>query len=188
MSMSEGEASYSSSFVFKDAIDKKSQEELRDYLYKFAFNLQEAHEYMSILDSCADIESKNRTEFIQRIFIMSLLSISLSIRKITDRSSERSIRKLERILPSSGAISEYSDKIEPIYANYEKFLNKFVAHQDKIGIHDALGHIPDLKIMHKDLQTLREYYLLLCNEICRGYIGIDEDGTYFGFEINKLLN
>lgn len=188
MGTKEEELKYSSAFLFKKLINTKFHDDLGDYLYKFAFNLQEAHEYVSIFLECYDIEIEYRTVLINRIHIMSLQCYALSIRKMTDYSSERSLRKLKQLLPSTSAVIEYSTTIDSIYKHYEKFLNKFVVHQDTISISNALELIPNKKVILEDLQALREYYLTLCREICTGFIGIDEDGTYFGVEIEKLLN
>lgn len=188
MAKSVGEEYYSSRFVLSKNIDIEFHTVLRDYLYKFAFNLAEAYEYLFLLDACMDIEESHRSGLIERIYVMSVQCLALSLRKITDNSSKRSIRRINSILPNSPVVRFYQQEIEPLYKRYNRFLDKFVVHQDGESINDALTFLPERGTFISDLELLREYYISLARETCTSYIDLNGEGTYFGLQLQKLAD
>lgn len=189
MARSLGEEKFASSFQFRPNVTVKDREVLRDYLYKFAHNLSEAHDYRELLANIHDLEAdiESTSSLLFRISGMSLQCFALCIRKITDNSSERSIRKLINITIKPDLIAEHKNEIINIYKHYDKFLDKFVVHQDAQSVHEGISFFPDTDVIDKDLQTLREYYETLVSELCVSYIKVKEDGEYLGFELQKLL-
>lgn len=187
MAKSYGEKAYANSFQFKAGVDAADHEELRDFLYKYSFNLSEAYEYLRILTQVNEIDSKVKSELFYRIYAMSLQSFALCIRKLTDQPSERSIRKLIDFAVKPLYAQDHKDQIDEIYKHYKKFLNKFVVHQDVDSIHVGIGYFPDLNVITKDMAHLREYYLQLTNEICTKHINVSGKSHDYSSELLKIV-
>ena len=189
MSQSRREKEYALSFKFKEHVNRADHDILSDYLYKFAFNLTEAHEYAELLNNMDDLsaDKDNFSELLNRINIMTLQCFALCIRRIADATSERSVRKL-LVLANSKEISEqYADELVTVYRHYKTFLDKSVVHQDALSIYEGVSLFPDTKTVNEDLQLLREIYTFLCIGLCDSYLNVREEGHYFGFELDKLL-
>jgi hypothetical protein len=188
MTKSHGEDVYASTFQFKTGVHEDHHESLRDFLYKFAFNLGEAYEYLAIVKQSVDLEPKVRTELFSRVYSMSLQCFALSIRKMTDQSSERSVRKLISLAVKTELAPEHTKKIEAIYKHYDKFLNKFVVHQDIDSVHQAISYFPDTDVVDEDIRYLREYYLNLASEICKSYINVSGKSADYSSDLAKLVD
>lgn len=188
MGKSEGEEAYASVFQFKSHVDAKDHEKLRDFLYKYSFNLSEAYEYLFIIIACNEIDTDSKPELFHRIYGMSLQCFALCIRKITDNASERSVRKLIDLAVKPEFITDHKSKVEEIYKHYEKFLNKFVVHQDVYSVHDGVAFFPNENIIKKDLEYLREYYFSIAFEICSSFINVTGEGAFYDLDLEKLID
>lgn len=187
---STGEEIYASSFKFKDSINDAQAIKLRDFLYKYSFNLSEAYEYLFLVQQMHEIEDERKTDLFGRIYAMGLQCLALSIRKMTDNSSERSVKKLLILITNPPVIDqiEQTKIIDEIYKHYDNFLNKFVVHQDVPSIHEALSYFPDTDLIINDLRVLREHYLTIVQKLCTSYINVDGEGSFFTPELEKLLS
>jgi len=183
----QGEQTYVDSFIVKDFINSSDRELIKDYLYKFSFNLSEAYEYLFLVSQCNDIEAEWKSELFYRIYGMALQCLALCIRKMTDASSERSVRKLVAITEKYKVAVVDEQQIEIIYRHYDKFLNKFVVHQDVHSINDGVSFFPDTKVVVNDLERLRSYYLGIAQSYCNGYIDVSGEGHYYGFDLEKIV-
>lgn len=186
MSLSEGEKAYRDVFQFAPFVVKDHVPKLKDLLYKFAHNLSEAYDYLEILEYVNGMGSENKNELAYRIHGMSLQCFALSLRKLTDRQSQRSARKLVEKVYKPELKQQELDSIESVYGHYEKFLNKFVAHQDNWSISDGLAVFPDNDVIEADLKYLNDLYDKVCKKICTSYIGVSRKSRGYGPMLDRL--
>ena len=186
MTKSSGEKSYADKYIFKSIVKPCDHEDLKDFLYKYAFNLNEAYQYLGLVKQTLDTHPGIKTELIYRIYAMGLQCFALSVRKITDTKSKRSLRRLINLAVKPALAAEHKNKISDIYTHYEKFLNKFVVHQDLESIHEGIGFFPETEVIDNDLNYLREYYLTLTQEICVSYMDVTGNPSNFTNDLAKL--
>lgn len=67
-----GEEAFAQAFQFFPFVPQSDHEELRDFLYKFAHNYDEAKEHLQILQQGNDIEADNKSELLFQIHSMAL--------------------------------------------------------------------------------------------------------------------
>lgn len=184
---SEGEEAFAQAFQFAPVVPKEDHEELRDFLYKFAHNFDEAKEYLQILKQVDEIETDEKSELLFRIQAMALQSFPLAMRRMTDNISERSLQLLvTKVIRDEFKASELS-KVKDIHSHYKTYLNKGVAHQDVLSVREILKSFPNTDVIEKDMEHLKQLYNKLVKEICTKYIGIEGNPHNYTAELNKLV-
>ena len=120
---SDGEEAFAQTFQFASFVPNEDHEELRDFLYKFAHNFEEAQEYLQILKQVDEIETDVKSELLFRIQAMALQCFPLAMRRMTDNISKRSLRHLvTKVIRDEFKASELS-KIKNIHSHYKTYLN-----------------------------------------------------------------
>ena len=186
MKRSKGEEVYAQTFQFKSIVPVESHEELRDFFYKFAHNMQEAREYLQILKQVDEIKFDHKSELLMRIQAMALQAFPLAMRRMTDATGKRSLRGLiNRIYRGEYKDSELQ-QIKKIHSHYKGYLNKSVTHQDVHSIRQALLAFPNTDAIEADLQYLDNFYYKLSNDLCRRYINISTPVYDYSGELNLL--
>jgi len=185
-SKSDGEEVFSQVFQFTSLVPAEEQEELRDFLYKFAHNYFEAKEYLQLLKQVHEIEFDSKSELLYRIMAMAIQCFPLAMRRMTDNISERSLQKFIPKVVREEFRDDEVQKIKEIHSHYKIYLNKGVAHQDGLSINEALAEFPDSDVIEEDMKHLKELYLKVVNEICTKYIGLDGDPYDYQAELEKL--
>jgi hypothetical protein len=184
-SKSVGEAAFAQTFQFFKHVDAKDQEELRDFLYKFAHNYMEA-EYLRLLEQLHAIKFGQKSELLVRIQAMALQCFPLAMRRMSDNISKRSLRKLVTKVVREELRDAELQKIKDIHEHYSFYLNKGVAHQDEPSIADVLRAFPNSDIIDADMKHLKELYKKLVKELCSKYIGIEGKPHDYEDELAKL--
>lgn len=184
---SEGEEVFAQSFQFAPFVPKQDHDLLRDFLYKFAYNYDEAKEYMQILKQVDEIETDKKSELLFRIQAMALQCFPLAMRRMTDNISERSLQKLvTKVVRDEFKVGELT-KIKAIHSHYAIYLNKGVAHQDIMSIREILKSFPNTNVIEKDMVHLKQLYNKLVKEICTKYISIERTPHSYSAELYKLI-
>jgi hypothetical protein len=132
------------------------------------------------------MDTDNKVDVVYRIHGMSLQCFALCIRKLTDKQSERSVRKLINMSIQPRYLNRELAAIVEIYSHYEKFLNQFVVHQDVTSVHDGLKLFPDTEVIEADLKHLEGLYIKLVKEICTKYINVKRNNQGYGQDLDKL--
>lgn len=183
---SEGEEAFAQAFQFFPFVPTSDHEELRDFLFKFAHNYDEAKEHLQLLKQLDELDADNKSELLYRIQGMALQSFALDMRRMTDNVSKRGmqqfITKVVRDEFRAGAL----DKIKAIHDHYKRFLNKGTVHQDEPSKHETLEEFPNTDVIDADMQHLKELYNKLTKELCSAYIGIEGEPYDYGPELKKL--
>jgi len=187
MGKSDGEEAFAQAFQFAPFVPIAEHEVLRDFLYKFAHNFEEAHEYLQILKQVHEIEYDHKSELLCRVQAMAIQCFPLAMRRMTDNVSKRSLQNLVSKAVRDEFKSDEIDKIKEIHSHYSTYLNKGVAHQDKKSIKEVLLAFPDSDVIEKDMKYLEELYVKLVKEICTGYIGINSPPHDYQDELKKLI-
>ncbi len=185
-SRSPGEEAFAQAFQFAPIVPTSDHEELGDYLYKFSHNYDEAKEDLEVLKQVNAIGLKNESKLLPRVMSMSLQSYALDMRRMTDLSSRRSVRRLLNKVLKPELRAEEIAKLEEIHGHFSFYLNKGTAHQDEHSIKEVLEAYPDTETIEKDMTHLRELYLKIVKEICTSYIGIDSDPDDYSQELELL--
>jgi len=185
-----GEDMFKAAFAFTLNVPTKDHAVLRDYLYKFNYNLREVIEYKSLLDAVTEIDISSRTELIFRIQVMATQCIAMGIRRITDPTGERSLNQFVPLFINDEIALEQLNVIKTIYSHYKHYLNKGVAHQDKNGILNTLGYFPDTIIIEDDIFKLKLFYENVVTQICTKYISIPTSNDNYNFrpELSKIIS
>lgn len=183
---SPGEEAYAQAFQFKEGVPGSDRDELRDFLYKVAHNLNEAHGYLELLKNIDVVAKDYKSELVLRIHEMGLQCFGLTMRRLTDKLGRRSLQKFTKFLKPPYVDSERK-KFVIIYSHYDDFVTKGVAHQDEWSIAEVLKSFPDTKIIENDLKDIESFYYKICNEICERYAKIINPGHDFTKEIKKLI-
>ena len=165
----------------------QDHDELRDFLYKFAHNYDEAKEYLQILKQVDEIETDKKSQLLFRIQAMAIQCFPLAMRRMTDNISERSLQKLVTKLVRDEFKTAEIAKIKTIHSHYATYLNKGVAHQDKLSVQEILVSFPDTVVIEKDMEHLKNLYNKLVKEICTKYIGLERTPHNYTAELNKLV-
>lgn len=187
MKRSKGEEAYAQVFQFKAEVNTADHETLRDYLYKIAYNYNEAYEYLGILEAIDQLDIlDSKANLVFRIQGMALQCLTLSMRRLTDRTGNRSLQKFipKFIKPVEAEIE--LQKIDNIYSHYKDHATKGVAHQDTWSIKQVLNSFPDTKVILKDLKSIECFYYKIVKEICTNYIGISSNHSDYRAELQKL--
>lgn len=187
MKRSVGEEAFAQIFQFKDFVTNEHHEKLRDFLYKFAHNLKEAHEYLQIAMQVHEIDFDSRSELLYRIQAMALQCFPLAMRRMTDNISKRGVQALISEVVHNDFKQSEIDKIKDIYKHYQYFLDKGHTHQDKQSIHAVLSRFPDSDVIDSDLKHLEELYLKIVREICAGYINVQRNPHDYQAELELLI-
>lgn len=181
-----GEEAFAQAFQFFPFVPQSDHEELRDFLYKFAHNYDEAKEHLQILQQGHEIETDNKSELLFRIHSMALQSFALDMRRMTDNISKRGMQGfVTKVVREEFKAAELT-KIKTIYSHYKRFLDKGVAHQDIQSIQETLGAFPDTDVIEKDMQHLKDLYNKLTKEICSKYISIERKPHDYDSELQRL--
>ena len=183
-----GEEEFAQTFQFKSNASQEDQEELRDFFYKFAHNYNEAQEYLQILKQVDNIEYNSEDGLLYRIHGMSLQCFSLSMRRMTDNISERSLQKLITKVVPENLKNEEIKKIKNIYSHYCLYLNTGVAHQDKPSYKDGHEAFPNSDVIEKDMKHLEQLYLKLVLELCSKFISIEDKPYNYSVDLQKIKN
>lgn len=188
MNRPEGEEAYAQVFQFKSFVPDTVKDKLRDYLYKIAHNFIEAKEYLEILKGIDELSAlESDSELIFRIQGMALQSFALAMRRITDKSGQRSLQKFIPAFFNKKYVDVEVKKIQEIYSHYEKYLNKGVAHQDSWSIHQALGNFPDTEIIESDIKHIEDFYYKIVKELCTIYASVEHSKHDYKVELLKLI-
>ncbi len=183
----DGEEAYAQVFQFKDEVNRSDQDEIRDFLYKIAFNLEEAYAYLELLKSVDAHDKKAWSELIFRINGMSLQCFALAIRRLTDRRGKRSLQKFTKFLEPDRAKTEGA-KFETVYSHYEDFINKGIAHQDDWSTKEIFESFPDTHVIDSDLQEIEEFYIKITQEMCSKYAKIVKNDYDYSEALNRLVS
>ncbi len=188
MPLSEGEIAYRDAFQFIliRNVPQGLQLKLKDLLYKYSHNLSEAYEYLEILEYVNDMDRENKNELVYRIHGMSLQCFALSVRKLTDNSN-RSAKVLINTVIKPELREAETAAINEIYKHFDKFLNKFVVHQDTWSIQEALQSFPDNDTIEADLKHLNDLYDTVVNDLCSDYIRVHRESKGYGPMLDKLI-
>lgn len=183
---SDSEDVFAQSFQFFGFVPETEHVLLRDFLYKFAFNYDEAKEYLKILTQVYEIDYGKKSELLNRINGMALQSFALAMRRMTDNISKRGMQELVTKVVRDEFKTEELSKIKAIYTHYKGYLDKGVAHQDKQTIHDTLAAFPGTEVIEADMNNLRDLYNKLAKELCSKYISIEREPHDYDSELKKL--
>jgi hypothetical protein len=183
---SEGEEAFAQAFHFLPFVPAVDHEVLRDFLYKFAHNYDEAKEHLQLLKQLDELDADNKSELLFRVQGMALQSFALDMRRMTDNISKRGMQAFVTKVARDEFKAEELNKIKAIHDHYKRFLNKGTVHQDKQSKHETLAAFPDTNVIDADMQYLKELYNKLTKELCSAYIGIDGTPYDYGAELNKL--
>lgn len=183
---SSGEEAFAQAFQFVPFVPTQDHDELRDFLYKFAHNHDEAKEYLQLLKQVDEIETEKKSELLFRIHGMALQCFPLAMRRMTDNISKRSLQKLVTKVIRDEFKSDEIDKIKAIHEHYKPYLDKGVAHQDELSIQEILRSFPNTDVIEEDMKHLEGLYNKLVKEICTKYIGIGRKPHDYRDELNKL--
>lgn len=186
MTKLEGEELYANAFRFFEFVPANEREELRDFLYKFAHNFQDAKEYLRLLEQLSLIEDKNSSSLIFLTQSMALQCFPLAIRRIADKSSKRSIQRLINKTLRDEHKHSAVVRVQEIINHYKQYLDKGVAHQDEYSIKEILELFPDSDVINQDMAYLESFYFKLTKELCSHYIDISRPATDFNSELKKL--
>ncbi len=184
---SDGEEAFAQAFQFHDIVPATDHEKLRDFLYKFAHNLMEAHEYLQIAKQVHDIDFDTRSELIYRVQAMALQCFPLAMRRLTDNISTRGVQALINQLVRDEFKDDELLKLKTVYGHYKYFLDKGHAHQDKQSIKQVLSKFPDSDVIEGDLKHLEELYSRLVKEICTSYINVKRNPHDYKSELELLI-
>lgn len=182
-----GEEAFAQTFQFAPFVPATDHEELRDFLYKFAHNFDEAKEYLQILKQVDEIDTGSKSELLYRVQGMALQCFSLAMRRLTDNISKRSLQKLVTKIVRDEFKADETDKIKAIHEHYKVYLDKGVAHQDELSIQEILKSFPDTDVIEADMRHVEGLYNKLVNEICTKYIGIGRLPVDYEPELKKLV-
>ena len=183
-----GEEQYANVFQFKKSIGKDKQEELRDFLYKFSINYTDARKKLSILDYMSEKADGTISSFFIEVHGMTLVCFAIAMRKMTDNSGKRSVKKLvSKVMKNQKMTDEAESKIEEIYSHYKAFLDKYGVHQDEDGIIGTVSCFPDKDKIEDDLEYLRGLYESITKKNCINYIQLDMKEFDFKKDIDRLL-
>jgi len=188
MAKSVGEEAFAQTFQFAPFVPKEDHEELRDFLYKFAHNFDEAKEYLQILKQVDEIETDSKSELLFRIQGMAIQCFPLAMRRLTDNISKRSLQKLVTKVVRDEFKTDEIKKIRVIHEHYKVYLDKGVAHQDELSIKEILNSFPDTALIEEDMAHLEGLYNKLVKEFCTKYIGISRLPTDYETELKKLID
>jgi hypothetical protein len=187
MTKSVGEEVFAQTFQFATFVPTEDHEELRDFLYKYAHNFDEAKEYLQILKQVDEIETDSKSELLFRIQGMALQCFPLAMRRLTDNISKRSLQKLVTRVVRDEMKADELNKIKAINDHYKVYLNKGVAHQDELSIKEILKSFPDTDVIEADMKHVEDLYNKLVKEICTKYIGIGRLPVNYEPELKKLI-
>jgi hypothetical protein len=182
-----GEEAFAQTFQFAPFVPAQDHDELRDFLYKFAHNYDEAKEYLQILKQVDEIETDKKSELLFRIQGMALQCFPLAMRRMTDNISKRSLQKLVTKVVRDEFKTEEIEKIKAIHEHYQVYLNKGVAHQDELSVQEILKSFPNTDVIEEDMKHLETLYNKLVKETCTKYIGIGRKPTDYKLELDKLV-
>lgn len=186
--MLEGERAFSEGYTFLPFIKDDDVKEFRDTISKFAHNYGDAESYLSLLNGISKHEYDARSEMLFRIEGMALQCFPLAIRRLTDKISKRSIRKIIKKIHSPEKADSIIADLDEIYSHYDFFVTKGVAHQDEFSIKTVYDRFPNSDIIDKDMKYLLDLYYSIVKGICRTYIKIQDEQFDFSPDIKKLLN
>lgn len=181
-----GEEAFAQAFQFAPFVPAQDHDELRDFLYKYAHNYDEAKEYLNVLKQVDEIETKKKSELLFRIQGMALQCFPLAMRRMTDNISKRSLQKLVTKVVRDEFKSSEIDKIKEIHEHYKVYLDKGIAHQDELSIQEILKSFPDTEVIEEDIKHLEGLYNKQVKEICTKYIGIGRKPHDYSTELKKL--
>lgn len=182
-----GEEAFAQAFQFAPFVPVGDQEELRDFLYKFAHNYSEAKEYLNVLEQLSEIDFDSKSELLFRIQAMALQCFPLAMRRMTDNISKRSMQKLVAKLIRDEFKDGELQKVRDIHSHYKLYLDKGVAHQDEQSVKENLEAFPDTDVITQDMNHLKDLYMKLVTEICTKYISIEAGPYDYSVDLNKLL-
>jgi hypothetical protein len=183
-----GEEYYKSVFKFKSLISLEDQTDYRDYLYKYAYNYQDAIEYLTLVQQTNYEDSLRASYLVFRINDMALQCLALSIRRMTDKIGERSVVSLLNKLINYPTKQHDLSMLEEINGHFNTYNDKRVAHQDKNGILEIIGSYPTEEVVLSDLKNLKLLYYRISKHICTSCININEHKVNFKDEINRLIS
>lgn len=157
-------------FEFKDLVPLADQEKLRNFLHKISFNINNAYMYLSVAgylyETLEKMKKGEKRSGVHTIYLMAIISLMISIRRIFDKSGKRSLRELVLGYTKSPAKQTWKAKIDKIYSNYDKFLNKALVHQDEHSMKGVLN-FPNSDEIHKHLDFAAMVYERISQEVCK---------------------
>jgi hypothetical protein len=183
---SDGEETYAQGFQFRASVAADSQEELRDFLYKFAHNYNEAAEDLQLLKQIDEINYDSKSDLLFKINTLALQVFALDMRRMTDKSSKRSLQRLLPKVVSPKTVDSDLAAIQEIHAHYKSYVDKGVAHQDELSIKTVLSSFPDTEVIEKDMEHLSALYYKIVKDMAVSYMKLSSLPDY-SKDLKKLL-
>lgn len=184
---SAGEEAFAQTFQFFQFVPASAQEELRDFLYKFAHNYDEAKEHLRLLEQVDAIDFDVKSELLFRIQVMAIQCFALAMRRMTDNCGDRSLQRLVAKFIAVESRDNELQHIRDIHNHYSFYLNKGVAHQDKPSTKDTLSAFPNNDVIEADMEYLKQLYSRIVSTVCSKYIGIDSKPHDYDPALRKLI-
>ena len=178
-----GEKAHMFKFKFNKTVPNKDRKELRSYLHKVSFNINEAYVRLSVVEYIYP-KNKGSAGLAKKGYSYLLMSsvelLMLAIRKLFDRSSTRSARALVQVFVLKGKREEWIAKIDDTLKPYKKFIDKMVVHQDELALMEVVD-IPTSGQIRSDLDFITDVY----SAICQSYCTINRNGIVNCIGIDK---